>query len=126
MHSTIVSFLEHGHCHQLQDALSEDVVFHSPVKTYQGQAEVVHILSTIRTVLDALRPQREFTSDGETVTIITAQYGGHRMSGVLIETTDQLGRIEHATLLLRPLSTLLDAIAGMRSALRRSPIARSA
>jgi hypothetical protein len=44
------------------------------------------------------------------------------MSGVLHETHDALGRVERATLLLRPLSTLLEAITAMRAALDRSPL----
>ncbi len=122
MHSTIASVLQHGHFDQLQGALSERVVFHSPVKDYRGHAEVAHILETIRTVLDAITPQRKLNSEHETVTIITAQYGGRGMTGVLIERTDQLGRVEDATLLLRPLSTLLNAIDGMRRALQQSPV----
>lgn len=37
-------------------------------------------------------------------------------------TAGALGRVEHATLLLRPLSTLLEAITAMRAALERSPL----
>jgi len=41
---------------------------------------------------------------------------------VLQETHDALGHIDCATLLLRPLSMLLDAITAMRAALERSPL----
>ncbi len=118
MRSTIVSFLQNGRGRQLQAALSDDIVFHSPVRDYRGRTDVAHILSTIHTVLDTIDPQRELVGDRDTVTIITARYGAQRMTGVLFETSDQLGRIEHATLLLRPLGALLDAIAGMRTALQ--------
>lgn len=126
MHSTIVSFLQHGHSPQLQGALSENVVFHSPVKDYRGRAEVAHILSTIRAVLESISSDHELTGNRETVTIITARYRGHRVTGVLIETTDRPGRVEDATLLLRPLSTLLDATTGMRTALQHSPLSSAA
>jgi hypothetical protein len=44
------------------------------------------------------------------------------MHGVLDETHDRLGRVERATLLLRPLSALLDTITAMRTAPERSPL----
>ena len=102
--------------------LSEHVVFHSPVRDYHGRADVAHILTTIGNVLDELEPQRELAADRQLVTIITAAYRDHRMNGVLHETHDPAGRVEHSTLLLRPLSALLEAITGMRAALERSPL----
>jgi hypothetical protein len=44
------------------------------------------------------------------------------MSGVLYETYDERGCVERATLLLRPLSTLLGAITTMRAGLEQSPL----
>ena len=107
---------------QLPGALSEDVVFHSPVRDYHGRADVAHILMTIGEVLDKIESQRELVAENHAVTIIDAAHAHHRMSGVLHETYDPLGRVERATLLLRPLSTLLDAITAMRAALERSPL----
>ena len=106
----------------LRDALSEHVVFRSPVRDYRGRADVAHILMTIGAVLDEIEVQRELVAERQVVTIITAAHGHHRMSGVLDETYDASGRVESATLLLRPLSTLLDAITAMRAALERSPL----
>ena len=107
---------------RLDSALSEDVVFHSPVRDYRGRADVAHILMTIGGVLDEIDAQREFVGERQVVTIISATHGDHRMNGVLDETYDALGRVERATLLLRPLSALLAAITRMRTALERSPL----
>ncbi len=107
---------------RLHSALSEHVVFHSPVRDYRGRADVAHILMTIGGVLDEIEAQRALVSERQVVTIISAAHGDHRMSGVLDETYDALGRVETATLLLRPLSTLLDAITAMRAALEESPL----
>ncbi len=104
------------------DMLSDDVVFHSPVADYRGRADVAHILTTIGSVLDEIEAQRELVAEREVVTMINAAHGDHRMNGVLDETYDPLGRVECATLLLRPLSALLDAITGMRAALEQSPL----
>lgn len=45
--------------HSLSDALSEHVVFRSPVRDYHGRADVAHILITIGEVLDTIEVQRE-------------------------------------------------------------------
>ena len=107
---------------RLHDALSERVVFHSPVRDYHGRADVVHILTTIGDVLDTIESQRQLIAQRQVVTIIDAARAHHRMSGVLHESYDALGRVEHATLLLRPLSALLESITAMRAALERSPL----
>lgn len=77
---------------------------------------------TVGDVLGEIDPQRELVADGEVITIISAARGDHRMSGVLIETYDAIGRVERATLLLRPLSALLEAITAMRTTLEQSPL----
>ena len=107
---------------RLHHALSEDAVFHSPARDYRGRADVTHILMTIGSVVDEIEPGRELAAEGELITIIGAAVGERRMTGVLHETYDALGRVQSATLLLRPLSTLLDSIAAMREALERSPL----
>jgi hypothetical protein len=106
----------------LHIALSEDVVFHSPVRDYRGRSDVTHILMTIGEVLDEIEVRRTLVAGRQVVTIITAMHRDRRMTGVLEETLDALGRVERASLLLRPLSTLLDAITAMRAALELSPL----
>ncbi|MGZ4195071.1 MAG: hypothetical protein ACXVUE_06205 [Solirubrobacteraceae bacterium] len=68
---------------------------------------------TIGSVLDEIEAGQELVAERQVVTIITAIHRGWRMTGVLDETFDALGRVERATLLLRPLSTLLDSITAM-------------
>jgi hypothetical protein len=122
MQSKLLALLQPDDESRPQQALSEEVVFHSPVKDYHGRPDVAHILSTIGNVLDQINAQQEFTADREIVTIITASHHGQQMNGVLHETHDASGRIEHATLLLRPLSTLRQAITAMVTALEQSPL----
>jgi hypothetical protein len=107
---------------RLENLLSEHVVFHSPARDYAGRADVAHILMTIGSVLDEIEARDQLVAGRQVVTIIAAARGDHRMTGVLDETYDALGRVERATLLLRPLSALLDAISGMRAALERAPL----
>ena len=106
----------------LRSALSEHVVFHSPVKDYRGRADVAHILMTIGSVIGGIEAEHELVAERRVVTIITATHHDRRMTGVLDESFDAAGRVERATLLLRPLSALLDAITAMRVALERSPL----
>jgi hypothetical protein len=105
-----------------ENVLSEHVVFHSPVRDYEGPADVTHILTTIGSVLDDIEAQDELIAERQLVTLIGAAHGHRHMSGVLRETYDALGRVEQATLLLRPMSVLLEAIAAMRTALERAPL----
>jgi hypothetical protein len=83
---------------------------------------VIHILMTLGGVLDEIEAEHALVADCHLITIINAAHAHRRMSGVLHETYDAFGRVERATLLLRPLSALLDAITAMRAALERSPL----
>jgi hypothetical protein len=122
MQSKLIPLLRHEAQTTPEDLFSEDVVFHSPVKDYDGRADVTHILTSISKVMDTVERRDELVAGRKVVTLISAVYGDHRMTGVLEETHDGLGRVESATLLLRPLSALREAIAAMRGALERSPL----
>ena len=113
MQSKLLALLQPDDQSRAGEALSDEVVFHSPVRDYHGRADVAHLVSTIAGVVNEIIAEREFAADREIVTIITASHGGRLMDGVLYETHDTAGRIERATLLLRPLSTLRQAIAEM-------------
>jgi hypothetical protein len=122
MQSKLLQFTGGDPENRLRNALSGQVVFHSPVRDYHGRADVAHILMTIGAVLDKIEVENQLVADRQVVTLISAVHGHRRMSGVLIETCHALGPVERATLLLRPLSALLDAITAMRAALERSPL----
>lgn len=122
MQSQLLPLAQRAPDNPLTDALSENAVFHSPVRDYRGRADVAHILTTIGVVMDEISAQREFVAERELIAIIEAAHADHRMSGVLHEAYDEFGRVEHATLLLRPLSALLEAITAMRAALEQSPL----
>lgn len=83
MQSKLLPLLQRDAQSPSQEALSEQVVFHSPVKDYRGRTDVTHVLSTIGSVLEQINPERELTAGREIVTIITASYRGHHMTGVL-------------------------------------------
>ena len=97
----------------LAGLLAEDVVFHSPVQTYRGRDQAIHLLVLIGGVLDATDVTREV--DG--VTFFAAYVGEHPVDGVLVERTDQYGHIKEITVMLRPLAALQAAVARMARAL---------
>ena len=97
---------------ELNSMLAEDVVFHSPVQTYRGRAQVIHLLMTIGGVIEDVDVTREL--DG--VTFFTAQVEEHPVDGVLVE-EGRGAEISEITLMLRPLAQLQAAVARMARAL---------
>ena len=83
MQSKILSLTQPNAVNQLANTLSEQVVFHSPVRDYRGRADVAHILITIGSVLDEIEAQHELIAERRIVTLITASHRDHRMTGVL-------------------------------------------
>jgi ketosteroid isomerase-like protein len=99
----------------LDEMLAEDVVFHSPVQTYRGRAQVVHLFVTIGSVLDRVEVTREV--DG--VTFFEAQVEEYPVDGVMDQRVGEDGRITEITLMLRPLPGLQAAVARMARALAK-------
>ena len=83
MQSRLLSLTQPNAVNQLANTLSEQVVFHSPVRDYRGRADVAHILMTIGSVLDEIEAQHELIAERRIVTLITASHRDHRMTGVL-------------------------------------------
>jgi SnoaL-like domain len=86
--------------------VADDVVFYSPATIYRGREQVVDLLALIGKVLDDVTATREV----ETVTFIRGRLGDDELNGVLVEITDDDGRIAEITVLLRPLATLQRAV----------------
>jgi len=105
----------------LEEMLAEDVVFHSPVQTYRGRAQVVRLLVTVGGVLDGVEVTREL--DG--VTFFSARVEEHPVDGILDQHGREDGRITELTLMLRPLAQLQAAVARMarRWLIRASSVA---
>jgi SnoaL-like protein len=95
------------------DALvADDVVFNGPASAYRGREQVVEVLAIGGGVLQGLTATREPASigTGETLTRIEASVEGEQLDGVLLERTDEAGRVAEVTILLRPLGPLQTAI----------------
>ena len=111
--SRLIDAIRGSDADALRAMLAEDVVFHSPVQTYRGRDQAIHLLVLIGGILDAMDVAREV--DG--VTFFTANVGEHPVDGVLVERTDQYGHIKEITVMLRPLAALQAAVARMARAL---------
>jgi hypothetical protein len=96
----------------LDELLADDVVFHSPVQTYRGREQVIHLLLTVGGVLDGIEEVRRL----DTVTFFAATVEEHPLDGMLDEQAAG-GRLTEITLMLRPLATLQAAVARMTRAL---------
>jgi ketosteroid isomerase-like protein len=99
----------------LVELLADDVVFHSPVQTYRGRDQVVHLLATVGTVIDDIKATR--TLDG--VTFFVARVEEHPVDGVLDERAGADGRITEIMLMMRPLAALQAAVARITRTLAR-------
>ena len=76
MQSKLLALLQPNDQSRPGEALSDEVVFRSPVRDYHGRAEVAHLVSKIAGVVNEITAQRELAADREIVTIITASHRG--------------------------------------------------
>ena len=92
--------------------VADDVVFHGPATAYEGRDQVAEVLAIGGGVLQGLTTTREPATigPGETVTFIEAGVEGEQLMGVLLERTDEGGRIAEVTILLRPMGPLQTVI----------------
>ena len=110
---TLIEAIAAGDRDALNELLADDVVFHSPVQTYRGRDQVVHLLVTIGGVIDDVEVTREL----EGVKFFGASVEEHPVDGVLDEHRDAAGHVSEITLMLRPLAQLQAAVARMARAL---------
>jgi hypothetical protein len=97
----------------LTDLLAEDVVFHSPVQTYRGRDQAVHLLVIIGGIVESLEETRQV----ETISLFRGQIEDHPVDGMLDARPGDDGRIAEITLMLRPLASLQAGVARMARAL---------
>ena len=92
----------------LDAVVTDDVVFNGPATAYEGRDQVVDVLAIGAGVLQGLTASREPATigPGETLTLIEASVEGEELNGVLLEHTDEGGRVAELTILLRPLGPL--------------------
>jgi hypothetical protein len=104
------------------DQLAEDVTFNSPVATYYGRDDVVHLLTIVSGIVEDYTVDRELSAAEETATFVTGQIAGEPVEGVVDRRFNDAGEIVEMTLMLRPLKTVMLAVELMGQALAASPL----
>ena len=111
--SALVAALRDGDRAALAGLLADEVVFDSPVATYDGAEQVLVLLATIADVIDELRVERELPDGDGAVTFVAGRIGEHDVDGVLVQAAGADGRLVHLKLMLRPLAGLLTGVKQM-------------
>jgi hypothetical protein len=100
----------------LVDALSTDVVLHSPVtfKPFEGRDAVGTVLGAVMRVFEDFRYTDELPGDDSLALVFEARIGERDVQGVDLLRFDADGQVSDLTVLVRPLSgtlALRDAMA---------------
>ena len=103
----------------LAAALAPDVVFKSPVvfKPYQGRDEVAHILAAVVQVFEDFRYVEHLEGDGAATLVFKARVGERELDGLDYLRFREDGLASELTVMVRPMSAMLELAERMRSLL---------
>ena len=110
------------------DALSPDVVFHSPItfKPFEGKDAVSTLLGVVMATFEDFRYTDELDSGGVKALVFEARVGDKQVQGLDLLRFDDEGLIEDFTVMVRPLSAamaLAEAVGkGLERAAGRGPL----
>jgi hypothetical protein len=104
------------------DHLADDVSFNSPVATYYGRDDVVHLLTIISGIVEEYTVERELSGPAEVATFVSGRIAGAGIDGVFDRRFNDKGEIVELTLMLRPLKALMMGVELMAQALAASPL----
>lgn len=93
---------------QIDDLLTEDIVFRSPVvhKPYEGRDMVKVLLGAVVQVFEDFRYLDQVEGDDRAVLIFEARVGDRELQGVDILRFADDGRVSELTVMVRPMSGL--------------------
>ena len=93
---------------QIDDLLTEDIVFRSPVvhKPYEGRDMVKVLLGAVVQVFEDFRYLDQVEGDDRAVLIFEARVGDRHLQGVDILRFADDGRVSELTVMVRPISGL--------------------
>ena len=115
--SDLVEALQTRDTSALDSVLGAEVTFRSPVRTYRDRDEVLHLLSTLAGLFDEARQVRRWGGPQGAATYLAVRIDDLRLDGLLEEVHDEHGRVVELTLMLRPLTAMLEAVERMGRAL---------
>ena len=107
---------DHG---KLMSAISEDVVFRSPIvfKPYEGRDAVAPILAAVFTVFEDFRYVDQLEGDGSATLLFKARVGDRELDGLDYLRFGEDGLVSELTVMVRPLSAATALAETMRSKL---------
>src|SRR4051812_2559022 len=120
VHSNFVAALLSGDRSTLDRALADDVVFHSPVRTYTRREDVLHLLSMLGAVLPGTRAVRSWPGADGCATVIAGEQVEGVLDGIVEERHGPDGRVREVTLMLRPIHVMMPTVKRMGVALEAS------
>ena len=104
------------------DALSPDVVFHSPItfKPFEGKEAVSTLLGVVAATFEDFRYTDELDGDGVKALVFEARVGDKQVQGLDLLRFDDDGLIEDFTVMVRPLSAAMALAEAVGKGLERA------
>jgi hypothetical protein len=105
-HEAFRAAVEKSDLAAMVDALSPDVVFHSPItfKPFEGKQAVSTLLGVVASTFEEFRYTDELDGDGVKALVFEARIGDRQVQGLDLLRFDDDGLIEGFTVMVRPLS----------------------
>jgi hypothetical protein len=95
--------------------LAPDATFHSPIRDYAGAEQIGSVWRAVAGVVSDARPISLQERDGETIAFFAGAIKGQPVDGVLRTLTNDAGRINDVTLMLRPWAALKAGLADIKA-----------
>jgi ketosteroid isomerase-like protein len=91
--------------------LAADATFHSPIRDYSGAEQIGAVWRAVAGVVANARPTSIHEHGGETIAFFAGTIKNQDVDGVLRTLTDDGGRVNEVTLMLRPWAALKAGLA---------------
>lgn len=95
--------------------LAPDARFHSPIRDYAGAEQIGAVWRAVAGVLADARPTSVHEHDDETIAFFVAAIKSRPVGGVLRTLTDNDGRVNDITLMIRPWAALKAGLADIKT-----------
>ena len=108
-HDAFRAAVEGGDLGAMVDALSPEVVFHSPItfKPFEGKEAVATLLGVVFNTFEDFRYTDELDGGGVKALVFQARVGDKQVEGLDLLRFDDEGLIEDFTVMVRPLSAAM-------------------
>jgi hypothetical protein len=95
--------------------LAPDARFHSPIRDYSGAERIAAVWRAVAGVVTEARPTSVHEHDRETIAFFVGAIKSQPVDGVLRTLTDNDGRVNDVTLMLRPWAALKAGLADIKA-----------